>query len=89
MIAKRRREKAGRRKAGDRWWKKSDLAETHADPATRVDSVVVKSRRCWAHVEAPWIGTESQRKVRKSCATVEVGGESNKNNEARQLELRG
>ena len=44
MVAERRRDEASRRwEAGNGRWKESDLTKTHADPATRVDSIVAET----------------------------------------------
>lgn len=41
MVAETRRQRAGRGKARNRWWKESNLAEADTDPASRMDGIVV------------------------------------------------
>lgn len=82
VVAKRRREETGRWKAGSGWRKESNLAQTHADPAARVDGIVVKSGRRGSHVEAPWIGTEAEGEVGEDGAAIKVGRESDEKNKA-------
>ena len=60
VVAKARREEAGSWETGDRRWEKTNLTETHADPAARVDGVVVKGRRGGSHVKAPGSRTEAE-----------------------------
>ena len=88
MVAKARREEARSWEAGCGRWKQADGTETHADPATRVDGVVVEGRRGWSHVKAPRSGTEGKSKVGESGATIKISGEVNEENKTRELELR-
>jgi hypothetical protein len=59
MVAKARREEAGSWETGNRGWEQADLTETHANPATRMDCIIVEGRRGWAHVKAPGVGAEA------------------------------
>lgn len=63
VVTKARGDKAGGWETRNGGWEKANLTETHADPATGVDSVVVESRRSWSHVKAPGIGAEVESKV--------------------------
>jgi hypothetical protein len=64
------------------------LAKAEADPATRVDSVVVKSRGGGAHVELPRIAAPSQSKSREISAASEVGRKCDGKDEAGKVEAR-
>ncbi len=55
MVAEAGRERTGSWEAGNRWREETNLAKTKADPATRMDGIVVKGRSSGAHVEFPWI----------------------------------
>ena len=89
MIAKRSRKKAGGRKARSRRWKEADLAQTHANPTARVDSIVVKGGRSRSHLKAPRIKAEAEGKVREGSAAIEISGKVNKKNKTGELEVRG
>lgn len=77
VVAERGRDKAGSWEAGNGRWEESDLAKAHADPATRVDGIIVEGGRSRSHVEAPWIGTKAQCKGGEFGATIDVGWQSN------------
>ena len=49
------------------------MAKTHADPATRMDGIVVKGRSGGAHVELPWIVVPVQSESREIGAAGEIG----------------
>ena len=74
VVAKTGREKAGSRETGHRRREQANLTETEADPATRMDSVTVKSRSSGSHVKLPGQATPTGSEVRKIGATREVGG---------------
>ena len=59
VIAKAGREQAGSWEAGDRRWEKTDLTKSHADPAARVNSIVIEGRRGWSHVKTPRSGAKT------------------------------
>lgn len=57
------------------------MAKTHADPATRMDGVIVEGRRGGSHMETPWIGAKAQSKIGEKSAAIEVVWESDEEDE--------
>jgi hypothetical protein len=65
------------------------LAQTHANPTSRMDSIVVQSGRCRSHLKAPRSKAESEGEVREEGnAAVEISRKSEEEKEEGELELR-
>ena len=78
MVAEAGRERTRSWEAGDGWRKETDLTKTKADPAARVDGVVVESRGSGAHVEFPWIVAPGQSNVGEVGTAGEIGRKGDK-----------
>lgn len=88
VVAETGGQKARRRKAGDRWWEETDLAEAKADPATRMDSVVVEGRSSGAHMKFPRVALPGQSEGREVSAAGKIRRESDRKDKARKVEAR-
>jgi hypothetical protein len=64
------------------------LTEAKADPATRMDSVVVEGRSSWAHMKFPRVALPGQSEGREVSATGEIRRESDRKDKARKVEAR-
>jgi hypothetical protein len=76
MVTKAGGKGTGSWEAGNRRRKETNLAKTKADPATRMDGIVVKGRSSGAHVELPWIVAPIQSESREIGAAGEIGRKS-------------
>ena len=73
VIAEARWKRAGSWEAGNGWGKETDLAKTKADPASRVDGIVVEGRSSGTHVELPRVVTPVQCKGGEVDTAGEIG----------------
>jgi hypothetical protein len=89
VVAKSDRHETRRRETWNRRWEESNLAQTHANPTSRMDGIVVQSgRSCRSHLKAPRSKAESEGEVREGNAAVEISRKSEEEKEAGELELR-
>jgi hypothetical protein len=89
VVAERDGEKARKWKTGNWRWEESDLAQTHANPTRRVDSIILQSGGSRSHVKAPRSETETESKVREGNAAIKISRQGNEEKETGELELRG
>jgi adenosylcobinamide amidohydrolase len=83
VVAETGREEARSREARNGRREQADLTETEADPATRMDSITVKSGSSGSHVKLPGGATPIGSEIGEIDATREVGGQIDKKDEAR------
>jgi hypothetical protein len=89
LVAERNRKETGRRETRNWRREESNLAQTHAYPTARMDSIVVQSGRCRSHVKAPRSKAESEGKLGEGNTALKIGRESDEKEEAGELEMRG
>jgi hypothetical protein len=88
VVAKSDRHETRRRETRNRRWEESNLAQTHANPTSRMDSIVIQRGRCRSHLKAPRSKAESEGEVREGNAAVEISRKGEEEKEAGELELR-
>jgi hypothetical protein len=88
VVAKSDRHETRRRETRNRRWEESNLAQTHANPTSRMDGIVVQSGRCRSHLKAPRSKAKSEGEVREGNAAIEISRKSEEEKEAGELELR-
>ncbi len=89
MVDKSDRQETRRRETRNRRWEESNVAQTHANPTSRMDSIVIQRGRCRSHLKAPRSKAESESEVREGNAAVEISRKGEEEKEAGELEMRG
>jgi hypothetical protein len=87
MVAETRSLKTRGWKAWEGRWKVADWTKAKANPAAGMDSITIKGRRCWAHVESPRFTAPKVSGSGKIGTTVEIGRQVEEQEEAGQMEV--